>query len=223
MSSSSRRGRVLRGVSTPGSGAGPLDVELAPVAPPAPVTDSVPALVAVDEGYEAGYERGHAEGVAAGRAAAAAEAAEVAARLERALRAVTAAAADLRDRRALDFAGLEDDIAAAAFTMAEALVGRELATAAVPGVEAVARALRLAPPGVDAVVRLHPADADEVRRALNGPSGDADPSRRVTLVADPGVEAGGCVVDAGDCRVDAQLGSALARVRAALLGQEATS
>ncbi len=40
--------------------------------------------------------------------------------------------------------------------------------------------------------------------------------RDLTLVADPGVEPGGCILAVGDSRIDAQLGPALDRVRAAL-------
>ena len=40
----------------------------------------------------------------------------------------------------------------------------------------------------------------------------------MTVIADPAVEPGGCILEVGDSRIDAQLGSALDRVRAALLG-----
>ena len=39
------------------------------------------------------------------------------------------------------------------------------------------------------------------------------PDRQVRVVPDEGVEPGGCVVDAGPCHVDAQIGPALARAR----------
>jgi flagellar assembly protein FliH len=42
----------------------------------------------------------------------------------------------------------------------------------------------------------------------------------LTVIPDPAVEAGGCILEVGDSRIDAQLGSALDRVRAALLGTE---
>ncbi|HLF40376.1 MAG TPA: FliH/SctL family protein [Acidimicrobiia bacterium] len=179
--------------------------------------DPAAGLIAVQEGYEAGFERGYTEGFDSGREKAAAEEAAVMARLERAHHALSLAARALHERQALELAGLERDITAAAFELAEAVVGRELALAASPGLEAVARALRLAPPGEAAVVRLHPADAAEVNRAVE-PGGAVDPSRNLTVVADERVEPGGCVVEAGDCRVDAQISPALARVRDALLG-----
>jgi flagellar assembly protein FliH len=159
-------------------------------------------VVEAAAGYQAGYE----EGLATGRAAAAAEARAAAARLERAVSAVSAAAAELARRQALALAALEDTIAAAAFELAAAVVGREVALAANPGVDAVARALALAPSGVAAVARLHPEDA----ACVTAPES-------VRVLADPAVEPGGCVIEVGDCRIDAQLGPALARARAALL------
>jgi flagellar assembly protein FliH len=59
-----------------------------------------------------------------------------------------------------------------------------------------------------AVARLHPSDAAVLAEAEAG----------VTIIADPAVEPGGCILEVGESRIDAQLGPALDRVRAALLG-----
>src|SRR6476646_4364035 len=107
---------------------------------------------------------------------------------------------------------LEAVVAAEASTaVAEALVGHHLEVADCPAREAVERALSLAPAGGVAVVRLHPDDVDAV--AARGPLA---PDRSLTLVPDPQVERGGCVVDAGERRIDGQIGPALERVRAVL-------
>jgi len=42
------------------------------------------------------------------------------------------------------------------------------------------------------------------------------PEASVHVIADPSVEAGGCVVEAGPCRIDAQIGPAIERARALL-------
>jgi flagellar assembly protein FliH len=42
------------------------------------------------------------------------------------------------------------------------------------------------------------------------------PEPRVTLVGDPAIERGGCVLEAGPTIIDAQLGSALDRARSFL-------
>jgi flagellar assembly protein FliH len=64
----------------------------------------------------------------------------------------------------------------------------------------------------EVVVRVHPDDA--------AAAADADvpelSARGIRIVADPSIEPGGCVLDVGDCRIDAQLGAAAARMRAAL-------
>jgi flagellar biosynthesis/type III secretory pathway protein FliH len=39
----------------------------------------------------------------------------------------------------------------------------------------------------------------------------------ITIVPDPGIEPGGCILEAGSARVDAQLGTALGRAKRALL------
>jgi flagellar assembly protein FliH len=167
-------------------------------------------------GYEGGYRAGMAEGLAAGQAAMAAESATAIASLEGAARALADAAADLRRRQALELTGLEDALARAAVDLASAIIGRELEVSASPGADALARAMALVPAGCTAVARLHPADAE----ALNGNAdhiAGAAPGT-LSLIADPAVERGGCILEVGDSRIDAQLGPALDRVRAALLG-----
>jgi flagellar assembly protein FliH len=197
------RSRIIRGLALPRH-ASPLEAELA--APAAPVD---PAVAAAEEqrGYDDGYRAGMAEGLAAGRAAMAAEAAAATARLEHAVAALDEAAADLRRRQALELTGLEDALARTAVDLAAAIIGRELQVSASPGADALARALALVPAGVTARARLHPADA-----AL------LDAESTVTIVPDPVIEPGGCILEVGDSRIDAQLGPALDRVRSALIG-----
>lgn len=198
------RGRVLRGL-TFDRAVSPLDAEL-----PGPSVAVDPAVAAAEEqrGYDDGYRAGIAEGLAAGRAAMAAESVAASARLEELFRSLAAAAEELRRRQALDLAGLEDALARAAVDLASAIIGRELEVSVSPGADALARALALVPAGSVAVARLHPADAAIL----------ADPPGGLTLIPDPAVEPGGCILEVGHSRIDAQLGSALDRVRALLLG-----
>jgi len=217
------RSRIIRGLAFQRQ-TSPLDAEIAE--PAAPVD---PAVAAAEEqrGYDDGYRAGMAEGLAAGRAAMAAEAATVGARLERVVAALDEAAADLRRRQTLELAGLEDTLARTAVDLAAAIVGRELQVSVSPGADALARALTLVPAGVTATARLHPADAallaEDRSTALIAPdavtagAGRAVPAG-VTIVPDPAIEPGGCILEVGDSRIDAQLGPALDRVRAALLG-----
>ena len=204
--SSSSRTRVLRGVFFERAFS-PLEAEL-----PGPAVAMDPAEQR--RGYDEGYAAGMAEGVAAGRAAAAAESAAALSRLEALGGSLAAAAEELRRRQALELAGLEDALARAAVDLASAIIGRELELAASPGADALARALALVPAGCTAVARLHPSDAAALGEA---PLGEAPGA--LTLIPDPAVEPGGCILEVGDSRIDAQLGPALDRVRAALLGE----
>jgi flagellar assembly protein FliH len=211
-SSSSARVRVLRGVSFERAFS-PLEAEL-----PGPPAEVDPAVAAAEEqrGYDDGYRAGMAEGLATGRAAMAAESAAAVAGLEAAARALVDAAADLRRRQALELTGLEDALARAAVDLASAIVGRELQVSASPGADALARALALTPAGCTAVARLHPADAEALQETADDIA-DVTPGT-LTLIADPAIERGGCILEVGDSRIDAQLGPAIDRVRAALLG-----
>jgi len=204
-SNSAARVRVLRGVSFQRAFSS-LEAEI-----PAAATPVDPAVAAAEErrGYDDGLRAGMAEGLAAGRAAMAAETAAALGRLESLMASLNDAAADLRRRRALELAGLEEALARTAVDLASAIIGRELQVAASPGADALARALALVPAGAAVVARLHPADAAVL----------TDPTEGVTVIADPAVEPGGCILEVGDSRIDAQLGSALDRVRAALLGE----
>jgi flagellar assembly protein FliH len=195
---------VIRGRSFL-SGLSPLEVEIP--APAAPLDPAV-ARAQVQQGYDDGYHSGLAEGLAAGRAAAAAESAEAVARAEALFRSLVEAADDLRRRQALELKGLEDTLARTAFDLAAAVVGRELQLSSSPGADALARALALVPAGCVATARLHPNDVASLGAV----------SEAVAVIADPAIEPGGCILEVGDSRIDAQLGSALDRVRAALSG-----
>ena len=217
-SSSALRGpdpRVLRnGRSRPAAPAELLALDLAP----AGLARMDPARIdaAVAEGHAAGFDAGFAAGQEAGwattRAAHAELIATYEARLAAVIRASEEAVAD-----ALSGINAVADAAArvtagAAFAVAEAVVGRELVLATDPGRDAVARALALAPEGLDLTLRLNP----EYAAAL---SADALPAgRAITVVADPAVAPGDCIADAGWTRVDARIAPALERVRAVLDG-----
>ncbi|RFU23061.1 flagellar assembly protein FliH [Geodermatophilus marinus] len=169
-----------------------------------------------------GWAAGHAEGLTAAaelvaetERAAAERLAEVQARWERRLVSATAAlgaAVTQLEQAALPVAeDVRDSVIEVVLTLLEDLLGRELALAGSPGLDAVRRALTLLPADAPAVVRLHPDDLAEVpAEALAGlPS-------TVVVLGDPAVERAGAVAQSGPSRVDAQLSAALQRVRAVL-------
>lgn len=162
-----------------------------------------------DAGHDAGYDAG----LAMGRAEAAAEAeagraallhARVAA--EQLVAALGAAVEEARRQRAVALDGVANQLAEAALELATAVLAREIST----GADALARALALAPARATGTARLHPDDLAGL---------DLDAVSGITLEADPTVERGGCVLDLPDTTIDAQLGTALERARAALLDQ----
>jgi len=183
-----------------------------------------PSLIAVvaeaeERARRAGWEQGRLDGLEAGRREAAAEesgrarqAAAEAARREQAfaaaLSAVRLAATELDARDAVVFESIDHTVATMAVEIAEVLIGRYLELDGIPALDAVQRALALAPRQSEAVLRLHP---DTV--ALLPELGDAMPGGSITIVPDPTVDLHGCIVEVGDRTIDAQLDAALQRLR----------
>lgn len=211
------RTRVLRGPAVAGVRGVALDADLSLLRPLIPMTPAAAAdaeaatesirAEASRVGYEDGFTAGQAAGIAEGQALTAA----ALARLESALLAVEAAAGDLTVRQAGVVADVERHVATMAVQIAEAIIGRELAALEAPAYDALVRALELAPKGVDVLARVNPADA-----AAIGDIRSLTAERSVTIIADGAVEPGGCIVDAGACRIDAQITPALQRVREVL-------
>jgi flagellar assembly protein FliH len=240
MTSSPDRGAlILRGSAAEGVPAARLDVELrssrfvyggradARLVDPAleRAFDEAAAQVraaAEAEGYAIGWSAGHRAATAqVGTAAAEAEkqrqaaAAAQRAAMDTAIAGLTRAAALLEQRAVTPADELRDALLHAAVELAETLLGRELAVATEPGLDALRRALTLVPSGRPVTARLNPAEAPAVRDAL-GPDPLRTLGREVRVVADPDVEPAGCVVECDASRVDAQLTGALARVREVL-------
>ncbi|GAA3448007.1 FliH/SctL family protein [Planomonospora venezuelensis] len=176
-------------------------------------------------GYAAGWAQGReearAEAQRIAQATARAEAertaraeAEQTARLDSALTALAASAGQLERQTAPVATEIEELILQTAFTIAEAVLGREIAHSPEPGREALARALELAPAGRPVLVRLNPGDhatlvgAGEARFDFDG--------RDVALVADAGLEPGDAVAECDATSVDARLSTAVQRAKEAL-------
>jgi flagellar assembly protein FliH len=174
------------------------------------------------QAHAEGFAAGHAEGLTAAAAAvaevertAAQRLADVQARWERRLASATAAlnaAVTRLDESALPVADdVRETIIGATLTLVEDLLGRELALADSPVLDAVRRALTLCPADAPAVVHVHPDDLAEIPAdAL------ADLPDSVRVVGDEQVERAGAVAESGVRRIDAQLSTALERVQAVL-------
>ncbi len=161
---------------------------------------------------DAGVKAWRAEAELA-RAAEAAEAAERAAVLAHALR---AAAVELREATVPVLAEAEDVLVAAAFELAEAVVGTALSDRLAAARAAVARVFAEAPAGELTVVRLNPEDL-----SLLGATGTDDDQgvstlHGVTVIADPSLAPGDATGGLPTGWLDARIGSALDRAKGAL-------
>lgn len=171
---------------------------------------------------------GHAAGYAAGLRAAEAEHARRRAELERAAHAQSAAheaesaaaAAVLRrcalalEQRVVDeVRTLHAELIAAAVSIAEAVIGRELVEGEASARAALRRALTAADDAEPIAVRLHPDDV----RAL----ADAGVTAPVPLVSDAALSRGDAITELPAGWVDARIATALDRVRAALAEESA--
>lgn len=175
-----------------------------------------------EQAHTEGFAAGHAEGLRAAEAVVAEaernaqqQFAEIQARWERRL--VSAVAALEAGARRFEEAAVpvadevRETILGAAMTLVEDLLGRELAVATDPGVDALRRALTLCPDDAPVVVRLHPDDLAEI-----APEALAELPGTVTVLGDDRIERAGAVAETGPRRIDAQVGAALERVQAVL-------
>lgn len=164
--------------------------------------------------HAAGFRQGLDEGRAAGRAEGRHE---VDARADAALRALEQAGERLARTDAVTLGEIAPKVVDLALELAGLILQRDVTGSADPGLDALARVLPLAPEHGALVVRLNP---DDVRQL--GSVEALAPGRELTIVADPALGRGDAMVDAGPCRIDGRLDELMARVAAALRGQEAT-
>jgi flagellar assembly protein FliH len=188
------------------------------------------ARTAAERGHTEGWDAGYAAGLAEGRAAAAEEAARrrrtdeaaLAAALERigsATDALVSAADHLEQLAAPAFDSAGHDLGALVHDLVEGLLGQELEADRLHVVGAIRRASLEAVRG--AALRLHLNPHDVAALSDAGVDIAAVAHRDVRVVADASVPLGSAVADSGARHIDATLDGARARLRAALLGEEA--
>jgi len=201
------------------------------VAPADGLTTSLPGLVEMgavlqelttlqeryDHGFQKGYMAGYVEGARQAQAESAGELASHKAAWAAgqarasALLSQLASAADgyLARWGARDIA-LTEELIGAAFQLAEAIVACELRTRPDRPLQVAKAALAALPTG-PVVARVHPDDGPFMRDAM----APENVGVAVTIVTDPAVGPGGCVVTCGGTTVDARVAEALRRARTA--------
>ena len=174
------------------------------------------------QAHAEGFASGRTEGLTAAAAvvadaeqAAAARMAEAQQRWERRIASATAAlgaaAARLEEASLPTAEDIRETVIGSVLTLLEDLLGRELALADSPVLDAVRRALTLSPADAPTLVRVHPDDRAEIPLDALAELPDS-----VRVVGDPAVERAGAIAETGSRRIDAQLVSALERVQAVL-------
>lgn len=172
---------------------------------------------AIEKSKKAGYDNGYKKGERQAQQKFAELSAALQERARYAIAGLEQAKTELDERERIDIDKLSACLAEAALTIAESLVGREIDTATHIGRDAVRRGLASIPNRKDAVARLHPLDVETV-----GDLAGIAPGRAVKLVADPSIERGGAILEAGICTVDAQISTAIRRARATLQADDAS-
>ena len=169
------------------------------------------ARVAQKEAETRGYE--------AGMARARAETSRQLAALEERVKRIDAVLHLLaRPLEQLD-AEMEGDLAQLALAVGKQLARRELRIEPAQVIAILRESLALLPAAAREVrVHLHPEDAATVREHLTAPANE----RAWTIVEDPTLSRGGCVVHSESSRIDARLESRIAAVAASTLGDERT-
>ena len=163
------------------------------------------------------YDEARRDGLESARAEVAATIAEYESRCQRLdaiLASLDAAGADLAARDAVTLRDVESQTRTLAVGLAEAIVGHSVNGATDPVGDSVRRSAVLLPDRGPVLVRVHPLDLETARTAAPGWFGEV---RSVEIVADATIDRGACALAVGPLRIDAQISSALERMRALLL------
>ncbi|HTX05825.1 MAG TPA: FliH/SctL family protein [Steroidobacteraceae bacterium] len=114
-------------------------------------------------------------------------------------------------------ADIESELAQLALAIGKQLARRELRIEPAQVIAILRESLALLPAAArDVRVHLHPEDAATVREHLTTPAAD----RAWTIVEDPTLSRGGCVIHSQSSRIDARLEARIAAVAASALGDE---
>lgn len=174
---------------------------------PASVRIALNPAQAMEAAHASAFKKGYEEGLDAARQDIETATEEANRAVKRSLAALSMAIDSFDQRQTVSLGDIEDSIIAFALEISRSVLQREISLLDDPGLEAVKRALKLAPGRDDVIARLNPKDAATLsieNLATNG--------RIVQIVADPLIEIGGCVAEVNDCTIDSQISSVLQRI-----------
>ena len=166
------------------------------------------------EAIRQGFELGYVEGLARASSEALAARDEAKGKVHDALAALASAVCAVREADNTLKTEITATVPRLVFALLEQLLTRESVLATNPGREAIARAIGLDEGNEPVVIRMNPVDIETI-----GEVADMGIGRDISIVADSFVEPGGALAEIGRSTVDAQLGTALDRVKQVLLGQ----
>lgn len=172
---------------------------------------------AAEESLRLARQEAETRGYEAGMARARAETGTRLAALEERVKRLDAALSLLaRPLEQVD-ADIEGELAQLALAVGKQLARRELRVEPTRVIAILRESLALLPAAArDVRVHLHPEDAATVREHLTAPGGD----RAWTIVEDPTLSRGGCLIHSQSSRIDSRLEARIAVVAASVLGDE---
>ena len=188
---------------------------------------SLPATAQQEKADADSRAAGHAAGYAAGLRAAGAELAgqkaaldaehraallHDGARTDRAIAVLSASARALDNRLLPVVTDAQDAIAASALDLAETIIGAELSDGERSAKAALGRALAVVDPATITTIRLNPLDLGVLNETVRAAAG-------VSFTADASIARGDAIADLPLGDLDARISTAVARARAAILGE----
>jgi flagellar assembly protein FliH len=172
---------------------------------------------AAEESQRLAMKEAEGRGYEAGMARARAETSTRLAALEERVKRLDAALQLLAQPLEQLDAEIESELAQLALAIGKQLARRELRIEPTQVIAILRESLALLPAAAREVrVQLHPEDAATIREHLTAPGSE----RAWTIIEDPTLSRGGCVIHSQSSRIDARLEARIAAVAASALGDE---